>query len=112
MAISNGKTCNECGYELAGLGEHGACPECGNPYDASTGLGVATGRTRRNERGAKLVARLRTVMLLLLTLCILACGGLLSLVATNPMRPIALAVLFAVVTALATITSFLYEHPS
>lgn len=112
MAISNGKQCSECGYELAGLGEHGECPECGNPYDITSGLGVSTSKTRKHDRGAKVAARLRTVMLFLLMLGILACGGLMSLVATNPMRPIAIAVLFAVVTALATITSFLYENPS
>jgi hypothetical protein len=30
---TRGRVCLKCGFDLRGLGEAGACPECGRPFD-------------------------------------------------------------------------------
>lgn len=70
--------CHHCGYDLSGLGETGRCPECGNVFDVSFKLGAP-------PRENLLTRYAGAIMLAVVTLSILVCGGLLSLGAREPL---------------------------
>jgi hypothetical protein len=86
--------CSKCGYDLLGLPERGGCPECGNPYNLSTGQGMVRPVTPE-ERGAKLLGRLRTITLLGMAGFVILCSGLLSRIAVSPRKPLAAGALVA-----------------
>ena len=100
--------CGKCGYDLSGLSFSGTCPECGEPFNTRTGKGL------RNEldafyRADALVARIRTIILGLIAVCILVCAGVLQLASTASVRPVVVGMIFFLLMAMATLTSYLYE---
>lgn len=110
MIDPRARACSQCGYDLTGLpGLQGACPECGQFWDVMTGRGLGDLSDKGRRRSYSLLNRVRTVLVVLFTLCVLACGGLATLVASNPWRPVALAGIIAVVGVLAAVTSYVYE---
>ena len=88
--------CDQCGYDLTGLSERGTCPECGSYYDVN----------KSQPSGVQLdhpfIGYLPAIAMGLLTVSILICGGLASLVSSKPSTAIGTAVVFAVVTGFAT----------
>src|SRR5690349_16415696 len=78
MAIGDVNRCAKCGYELAGLGTRGRCPECGAPFDKTTGTGIDLPLDSPVRSDRKL-RRLRTYILLVLAVVILSCSGLVQL---------------------------------
>lgn len=110
MADPRERNCGECGYDLTGLpGRQGSCPECGKAWDAITGRGIDQFDESGRRRAERLLNRVRTLLFALFTLGVLICGGVGTLVASNPWRPIAIAGVIALVGLLATITSYFYE---
>ena len=106
-------TCNQCDYELAGLRRsRGTCPECGQYFNLLSGEGVAGRASDRHRRGERFAARLRTVLLGLLAVGLMGCGGLLSLAASDPLVPLLSMGLIAAVAGLAAVVSFLSERDS
>lgn len=104
------RTCSQCGYDLTGLpGLEGTCPECGQFWDVMTGRGLGDLTAQGRRRSYTLLNRVRTILILAFTLCVMVCGGLASLIASNPWRPIALAGFIALVGLLAAVTSYFYE---
>jgi len=106
--------CESCGYDLTGLSAFGSCPECGSFYDVTTGKGItgSSSLSQRAERGQRLMARIRTVILGLITLSILGCGGVLSWInraEPHGDRPLVIACVIAIVAAMATVTSYVCE---
>ncbi len=102
--------CSGCGYELTGLAVRGYCPECGQEYDASSGIGLTSHFSARHARGAFIVARIRTIVLALVAVAIFGLGVLASVMMQNAVRPLVIASLIAGVVALAAVASFLYER--
>lgn len=85
--------CHECDYDLTGLGEQGACPECGCRYDlASPYRGQYRVEARRSELW-------KVILLGSITFGVLACGGLLSLLIENPLGLIATTLFVALLPA-------------
>lgn len=68
------RICSQCGYDLGGLRHFGQCPECGQDFDATTGLGLVTESkaSRRFERGDRFAKRLRTLFFIALAVGIVA----------------------------------------
>lgn len=99
------RECEHCGYDLAGLRGRGRCPECGEYYDLHDPARTASRTEQRYQRGARLL----TLALALAAVGVVVAGGLLSLVVKQPMRPIALSLLFGGVLGLAALTRYLYE---
>jgi len=54
--------CVKCGYDLTGLAERGRCPECGRPFDRTTGEGIR-GAEPPKIRGLRMIRRVRTLVL-------------------------------------------------
>lgn len=106
------RVCGKCGYDLAGVNRlQGACPECGNYFDVMSGKGLESDHEHSaRHKMDRLLARARTVAIGAFTLIVLALGMVASRIAVNPYRPLAIAGLIALVGALATVTSFLYER--
>lgn len=100
--------CIRCGYELTGLQDVGKCPECGNPYSTRAMLGVKVPEPGY-AKGERLFRRVRTIALGILALCVLSCGGLVSLFVPRPDRAWAIAGVLALVMLLAAVTSYVYE---
>ena len=107
MATRDPVVCSKCQYELMGLPPVGICPECGARYNMTTGQGVS----QRGDiyRGERLFARLRTILLAIIAVLILGCGGTLGVVLKNQ-RPFAVGALLAAIFFLAALTSFVYER--
>ena len=72
--------CENCEYELIGLGMTGKCPECGEAF----GYGAS-----RDRPEPLMVRHGFSIGLGVFTLLILCCGGLLSIWSTKPMHLIA-----------------------
>ena len=98
-------TCPTCQYDLTGLGISGTCPECGQIFDKSR-LGF---RNQLNRFEAKM-ARVRTIILVVLTLCTLALGALLQFTIWD--QGLASGSLIALVLGMAALWSFLTEKPN
>ena len=107
MAIHETNHCIHCGYDLRGLSFAGQCPECGSRYDKSIGMGIKEELTPET-RGARLMARIRTIFLAVLAVMVVGCGGLVTWLSGRP-RAVWLGVLVGAVLVLATVTSFVYE---
>lgn len=103
--------CRHCSYDLTGLRRKGKCPECGQEYDMITGAGIAAGAAEAHRRGDRLMAKLRTAMLLLGVVMVMSCGGLLSALAYtwggNWLRPLAIAAVVAGVLLMGAVLSYL-----
>jgi hypothetical protein len=54
--------CDKCGYDLAGLPGAGHCPECGQRYWITRGIGIGK-RETAESRGSRLLRRVRTIAL-------------------------------------------------
>lgn len=104
------RTCIKCGYDLGGLrGTQGTCPECGQYWNLTTGEGLADRASTRRQHAERRAARGRTVLLAVLAVCVLMCGGLGSMIAQHPLRPVVMGAIFAGLIALAAVTSYFYE---
>ena len=98
-------TCPTCKYDLTGLGISGTCPECGQIFDKSR-LGF---RNQLNRFEAK-VARLRTIVLVTLTVGTMALGALLQFTIWD--QGLATALLIGLVLGMAALWSYLTEKPA
>ena len=103
--------CDDCGYDLTGLADQGNCPECGAYFNLRAGTGLRSGQAARMQRTDRLLARARTIGLLLAAAATIGCGGLAILIAQNPNQPLTIAGIVAGMLLLAAVTSFLYEKP-
>lgn len=101
--------CAECGYDLMGLPQRGKCPECGAYFDQVRGTGLSSNRSQQMQRHDRLLRRLRTILLAVVAVAFMGCGGLLAMVVDEPARPIWIASVFALFMLLAAVTSFVYE---
>lgn len=90
--------CHHCEYELMGLPDKGACPECGKPYDKHSVYRAAQSR----EPGW--IRHVQWVFLAAFTTMVLICGGALSLQADNPWGPIAVALFIASISGFGAFT--------
>ena len=104
-----GPACAQCGYELTGLQRYGKCPECGSFYDMQVGTGLVSSKAERMQRTDRLLARIRTILLVLAAIAVMGCGGLATLVANNKSKPLAIAGVIAFLFLFAAVTSFVYE---
>ncbi len=109
MPSHEDRICVNCGYDLHGLAHRGRCPECGQAYDIFSGEGLSADDTP-GRRQPRWVMHLRTIILAVFALVMLACGGLFSMVSQKPMRPVILGGIVAGVFALAALVSFVYER--
>lgn len=105
------RRCSNCDYDLSGLAARGKCPECGQFFNvlSGEGLGGKGGNRGRASRSLSFAARLRTITLALFTVAVLGCGGIASMWASNPFRPVAIACLIAGIGAMAAVASYLSE---
>ena len=102
--------CVSCGYDLTGLDPRGRCPECGQDYDVSSGTGLTSHFSARYARTSFILARIRTVVLGVLTLLVLAAGLLATMWMQSGSRPLVVSMVFAGVLGMAAIASFMYER--
>lgn len=102
--------CGNCGYDLHGLRMEGTCPECGQFYDKFTRKGLGSRLTERQQKADRLLARLRTILLLALAGFVLLIGFVLTLVVTDWRKPVLISAVVASVFALAGLSSFLHER--
>lgn len=110
MPILTPPTCSQCGYDLTGLAAgQGRCPECGQSWDRQTGQGLEQSNLSTTAHQSRRINRLRTWGLLFATAMVLTCGGLGTLIAANPLRPLAIAGILVAVLLLAALTSYVYE---
>lgn len=97
-------TCGKCGYELSGIAERGACPECGQQYDLDTGKGT-------HARTRPFVTRyIKTLSLVSLAGLIVLCSGGVTLFARNPLAIVFLGLVFAGVALIGAVASYLSER--
>ncbi|MCC6580850.1 MAG: hypothetical protein IT440_10445 [Phycisphaeraceae bacterium] len=82
--------CGKCGYSLTGLPRRGNCPECGHPFDQMTGRGLKRAMTPE-ERGDRVLRLARIIGLVVFAMLAMVCGGLLSMIAVTPRKPLILA---------------------
>lgn len=101
--------CGKCGYDLTGLPDQGACPECGQRYDAATREGLATAASG-NPRTNWVMRHLRTLCLAVAAIMVLMCCGALSLVASNPIRVVATGGFIAMVILFGALASYIFEN--
>jgi len=113
MASEHVQHCRQCEYDLTGLPTRGRCPECGGTYNLKTGQGVTGGPSESHRRGDRIMARIRTILLLLAIVVVMGCGGLLSWIVHQLngkwLQPLALAGLLGVVLLMAAVLSYLNE---
>lgn len=97
MNLSGTKACRKCGYDLAGLGDEGACPECGNAYSVYSGEGVrmTSDTLLAHERGERVKYLFKLWALILMAVGSAGLGVFKSFGATNPRGPLLTGVLFA-----------------
>lgn len=93
--------CPHCGYDLAGLPDEGSCPECGAPFDA--------GAMRPPEH---VVDRyFKSIILGIITVSVLVCGGALSPLLSNPMALILPSIVIALVFGFGAFAFWWSERP-
>lgn len=63
----------------------------------------------QRQRTDRFLRRVRTILLALLAVAFMGCGGLMAMVVEEPARPIWIASVFALFMLLAAATSFVYE---
>lgn len=100
--------CAKCGYDLTGLPERGGCPECGQPFNQRTGDGVKQ-ELSPQQKSAKFMRRLRTIALALMAMGVMGCGGLLSLIAVHPRKPLVTGALLMLILLVCTVISYVTE---
>ncbi len=79
--------CGKCGYDLTGLPLRGGCPECGNTYDQDRDIGMGHAMTPE-DRGQRIALWLKVIGLVVCAMGVMSCSGLLSMLATNPKKPL------------------------
>lgn len=109
MHIGDPRLCNQCNYDLSGLGEQGHCPECGQAYNLRSGQGLRS-RADDMQRWSRMFDRIRTITLLAIGGSIFFAGLLIQLMfKPATYRTIAVASLFAIIFVLFGVVSFLGE---
>lgn len=91
--------CQQCGYELVGLGERGTCPECGRAFDLDTVYRDS------NQPEHPLVRYSAAIFWGALALFVLVCGAVLAALVDDPLGAVLLTLLIA---GLAGFGSFAY----
>ena len=107
--------CEDCGYDLSGLGMRGHCPECGRYFDTLTGEGLSTASgsgpseqaSERYRRGERLVRRLGMWFMILMALGVLSCGGIFALFVDDWRYPMATAGIVALIFGLSGLSWYL-----
>ena len=104
--------CANCGYDLQGLSPQGRCPECGQPFDVTTGLGIveASPLSRRNEAGDAVVFWFKFGSLAGLGLLSLAIGSILALASPVPARPLTIGAIFAAAFAFGAAVTWITDR--
>lgn len=114
MTLGVGKLCGQCEYDLTGLPPRGACPECGQYYNMRTGQGISTTAGEQQRRADRIMARVRTILLLVAIVVVMGCGGLLSwlvhLAQGKWLTPIVMAGMISVILLMAAMLSYLNER--
>jgi hypothetical protein len=70
--------CSKCNYDLAGLPGAGNCPECGQRYWITRGVGIGKGETA-TTRGSRLLRRIRTILIAGAAVLVVAVGFIVQL---------------------------------
>ena len=104
--------CTNCGYDLQGLRPQGRCPECGQPFDVTTGLGLreVSPLSRRNEAGDTVVFWFKFGSLVGLALVVLAIGAILALRSPLPARPLSIAGIIAATLAFGAAVTWITDR--
>ena len=98
--------CDQCGYDLSGLGVRGRCPECGHRFNTIS-QAVRDKPTHPLRRPGMFAGQGLTVVLGAAVLVVLAIGGLLALRTPDPAWPMVTASVMALVLAMMAVWSYL-----
>ncbi|MEM9419819.1 MAG: hypothetical protein AAGA25_12335 [Planctomycetota bacterium] len=105
-------SCSNCGYDLMGVPREGRCPECGQRYDIALGMGVTkvSANMLAHQRGDKAVYLVKLWGMIIAAAACLGIGGLLSLISSEPRRPIMLGMLLASLFAFGAFVTWFTER--
>ncbi|MBB6429087.1 hypothetical protein [Algisphaera agarilytica] len=105
-------SCSNCGYDLMGVAREGRCPECGQRYDLALGMGVTkvSANMLAHQRGDKAIYLVKVWGMAFAAVACLGIGGLLSLVSSEPSRPLMLGALIASLFAFGAFVTWFTER--
>lgn len=113
MPPSDTIQCSKCGYDLLGLPPKGECPECGQRYNVAIREGTTDPKYASRDKFDWFMRRARTLILIVLALFVMMCGGALQWFISAGRaywgRASGVAMVVAVVILLAALASYLTE---
>ncbi len=99
--------CGQCGYDLTGLDSRGRCPECGELYDMDH---PSEGWFEYEQTIRRRLLRWRTIVLGLLALAILSCGGISRIITGDLNQFFWMLMLLGAIGLLCTAVSYVYQE--
>ena len=99
--------CDKCRYNLLGLQAIGTCPECGNPYDRGSGLGIQSSANARLQKNERILRRFKIAFYFSISAITMMIGGILAVFSDSPGKPLIIAGLCACVLAMPAILALL-----